>query len=58
MSIGLPVAQNNMTDNMKDLPSNYYENIINFTIFKQEIELKEQHIQYMHEKIVKIKREK
>ena len=33
-------------------------NIINFTFFKQEIELKEQHIQYMHEKIVKIKREK
>ena len=30
MSIGLPVAQNNMTDNMKDLPSNYYENIINY----------------------------
>ena len=37
MSIGLPVAQNNMTDNMKDLPSDYYNNIINY--YNEQFEL-------------------
>ena len=37
MSIGLPVAQNNMTDNMKDLPSDFYNNIINY--YNEQFEL-------------------
>ena len=37
MSIGLPIAQSNMNDNMKDLPSNYYENIINY--YNEQFEL-------------------
>ena len=37
MSIGLPIAQSNMNDNMKNLPSDYYENIINY--YNEQFEL-------------------